>query len=163
MILCSILFKFNQSMKNSLLTLSLFAIILTSCSGTSSTEQVKPIEKDSTAVSQKTDSIPEKEVSITLNGTYLNGQNSKLQISDCSAQSFNFSYKLNGACEGYEDGGNAVFTSKNTAEQYSEDGTVIVSFTFASDGSIEFSLDLGLSDYVGMDCIKFFDSNFVKK
>jgi hypothetical protein len=159
-------------MKNSFLSLSLFTIILTSCSGTSSSEQVKPIEKDTTAVSKKADSIPEKkevskepekEVSTTPNGTYLNGQKSKLRISNYSAQGFNFSYKLNGACDGYEDGGHAVFTSKNTAEQYSEDGTVIVSFTFASDGSIEFSLDFGLSDYVGMDCIKFFDSNFVKK
>jgi hypothetical protein len=69
---------------------------------------------------------------------------------------------LKGACDGFEDAGLAVFTSKNSAVQYSEDGTVIVSFTFGKDGSIEFGLDMG-PDYFGMDCLRFFDSNFVKK
>ena len=158
-------------MKKSFLTISLFTSVLISCSGSSSSEKSNPVEKDSMEVSKKADSIPEKkeeskepvkETATTPNGTYINGQKSKLTISNYSAQGFNFSYKLKGACDGFEDAGLAVFTSKNTAVQYSEDGSVIVSFTVGKDGSIEFGLDMGL-DYFGMDCIKFFDSNFVKK
>ena len=159
-------------MKKKSIIIGALACLIMGCSGPDSgKKENSSVGQDTIMPATKSDTIsakkeeekePEEEVATTPNGTYINGQKSKLSISNYSAQSFNFSYKLKGACDGFEDAGLAVFTSKNSAVQYSEDGTVIVSFTFGKDGSIEFGLDMG-PDYFGMDCLRFFDSNFVKK
>jgi hypothetical protein len=159
-------------MKKSVILIYCSTLTLFGCSDSNQNSELKSDStKDTVTVNQKTNTETSKKVEeikkeepadLSPNGIYKNIEGSKLKVSNFSEQGFNFSYTLKGGCDGFEDKGLAVFTSKNTAVQYSEDGTVIVSFSIQKDGSIEFGLDLGM-EYFGMDCIRGFDSNFTKK
>jgi hypothetical protein len=103
----------------------------------------------------------EKDEKVTRNGRYVNSQKSRLTISDCSKIGLKYKFSLKDVCDGFEESGAAVFDSDNKALVYSEDGEVIYSFTFKKDGTVEFDLNIG-PEFYGMDCIKFFDTQFKK-
>jgi hypothetical protein len=161
-------------MKRNFVLFSLYSLTLFSCgdsktnlASTNSTpnETKKAEVKKDTLASKKEEKATEeneKDEKLTRNGTYVNSQKSRLTISECSKTGLKYKFALKGVCDGFEENGLAVFDGSNKAEVFSEDGTVIYSFTFKKDGTIDFNLNIG-PEFYGMDCIKFFDNQFEKK
>ena len=162
-------------MKRNFVFLSLCSLVLFGCGGSKtgqSTEnttknQTKKVQVQKDTLTSKkeekeTDEENDKKEKLTRNGTYVNSQKSRLTISECDKTGLKYKFSLKGVCDGFEENGLAVFDGSNKAEVYSEDGTVIYSFTFKKDGTLDFNLNIG-PEFYGMDCIKFFDNQFEKK
>jgi hypothetical protein len=154
-----------------ILTSALFTSLLFSISSYGETakqekkEEIKPVapvlQQSEKPVEKKAE--PQEETkTISLNGKYVNSQNSVLTISNADNLGFTFSYNLKGACDGIEEEGFAAFSDKLNAYNYSEDGSELEHFTVNGDGSVEFEIGLP-TDYIGMECAKFFDTHFTKK
>ena len=155
-----------------ILTLGIFAFY--GCGGSksdqatinSSKNETKKVEVNKDTLNSKKEEDgsvenEEKDEKVTRNGRYVNSQKSRLTISDCSKTGLKYKFSLKDVCDGFEESGAAVFDSDNKALVYSEDGEVIYSFTFKKDGTVEFDLNIG-PEFYGMDCIKFFDTQFKK-
>lgn len=153
-------------LKSALFTSLLFSI--PSCGETAEQEkkeEIKPVAtvpQQSEKPEEKKTEPQEETKTISLNGKYVNSQNSVLTISNTNDQSFKFSYKLGGVCGDIEGEGLAAFSDKSNAYNYSEDGSELEHFTVNGDGSVEFEIGLP-TDYIGMECAKFFDTHFTKK
>jgi hypothetical protein len=167
-----------MKVKNGFKIIVAFLICATySCNSTN--DQKEKVEKNDSkeskldSIKPKESKLEKKDVSkddkksekkeISFNGTYKNSQNSVLIISNWSNTSFNFKYKLKGNCDGIEESGLAAFEDQRNALNYSEDGGELEHFLMNEDGSIELEFDFSMMDYIGMECIKFFDGHFVKQ
>lgn len=139
---------------------------LTSCSNTSASEKKEDpktnlLDTTNATKPEAKEPEPKEEKVVSLDGKYVNSQNSVLTISNSNKLSFKFSYVLKGQCAGISDEGLATFDGDNLAVRYGEDGTEIEHFKINKNGTIDFELGLDI-DYIGMDCAKFFDGHFVK-
>ena len=161
-------------MKRKIVILSLGIFAFYGCGGSksdqatvnSSKNETKKVEVNKDTLNSKKEKDgsgenEEKDEKVTRNGRYVNSQKSRLTISDCSKTGLKYKFSLKDVCDGFEESGAAVFDSDNKALVYSEDGEVIYSFTFKKDGTVEFDLNIG-PEFYGMDCIKFFDTQFKK-
>lgn len=161
-------------MKRKIVILSLGIFAFYGCGGSksdqatvnSSKNETKKVEVNKDTLNSKKEEDgsgenEEKDEKVTRNGRYVNSQKSRLTISDCSKTGLKYKFSLKDVCDGFEESGAAVFDSDNKALVYSEDGEVIYSFTFKKDGTVEFDLNIG-PEFYGMDCIKFFDTQFKK-
>jgi hypothetical protein len=119
-------------------------------------------EIDTMIEKQTIESQKLKIVAISLNGKYINSEKSELTISNWyEGKSFKFSYSLEHFCEGISEKGLATFEDKKNAFRYDEEGNKLEHFHLNDDGSIElFNLS---EEMVGMECIRYFDTHFVKK
>ena len=162
-------------MKRKIIILTLGVFAFYGCGGSkadqatanSSKNETKKVEVNKDTLNSKkeekdSEDTEEKDEKVTRNGRYVNSQKSRLTISDCNKTGLKYKFSLKDVCDGFEESGAAVFDSNNKALVYSEDGEVIYSFTFQKDGTVSFDLNIG-PEFYGMDCIKFFDTQFEKK
>lgn len=162
-------------MKRKIIILTLGVFAFYGCGGSkadqasanSSKNETKKVEINKDTLNSKKEEkdgeeSEEKDEKVSRNGKYVNSQKSRLTISDCNKTGLKYKFSLKDVCDGFEESGAAIFDSNNKALVYSEDGEVIYSFTFQKDGTVSFDLNIG-PEFYGMDCIKFFDTQFEKK
>ncbi len=159
-----------KTLKHSILIYFTFSFLIFSCGNDQSSysEVKKETKKDSIATrdtfidKKLKESEKEKISPISLNGKYINSEKSELIISDWhEGMSFKFSYKLKNFCEGVKEEGLAAFEDKRNAFRYDEEGNKLEHFHLNDDGSVEF---YNLSEeWVGIECVRYFDTHFVKK